>query len=66
MWDENSTYPKNAAGFAFADDMKDISVEKFIRQNFTRVSNAILKVLCYSLPDLIIQHIPVKGKVRKF
>ena len=64
MWDENSIYPRNETGYANKKDMNDELVEKFNNQTFTRGS-AILKIKYYNPKNLIVQHLPIKGKVKK-
>ena len=63
MWDKPSIYPKIEKGYAFTPDMNDEHVEKFNNQTFTQGS-AILKINYYSPKYLIVQHLPVKEKVK--
>ena len=67
MWDEKSVYPKIETGFAFKQHMNDIYVEAFNNQTFNEDGDdsAILTKNYYNPPDLIFQHLPVKGKVKK-
>ena len=67
MWDENSVYHKIESGFCFKPHMKDIYVEAFNNQTFNQNGDesAILRIKYYNTPDLIFQHLPVKGKVKK-
>ena len=67
MWDENSVYPKIETGFAFEPDMSDISVEAFTNQTFNHDGDesAILTIKYYNHPDLTIQPLLVKEKVKK-
>ena len=66
MWDEKSVYPKIESRFAFKPHMKDVYTEGFNNQTFNRVGDesAILRIKHYNPPDLIFQHLPVKGKVK--
>ena len=63
MWDKSSKFPKIETGYAYTTDMNDELVEKFNNQTFTQGS-AILKNKYYSPKNLIVQHIPVKEKVK--
>ena len=67
MWDENSVYPKIENGFIIKPDMIDVYVEAFTKQTFNQhgVESAILGINYYNPPNLIFQHLPVKGKVKK-
>ena len=67
MWDENSVYPKIETGFAFKPHMNKTFVDAFNNQIFDEDGDesAILLIIYYNPPDLIIQHLPVKGKVKK-
>ena len=51
-------------GYAFTKDMNDELVDKFNNQTFTQGS-AILKVKFYNPKNLIVQHLPLKEKVKK-
>ena len=64
MWDKSSNYPRIETGYAFTPDMNDELVEKFNNQIFTQGS-AILKIKYYNPKNLIVQHLPVKEKVKK-
>ena len=64
MWDEISIYPKIETGYAFTRDMNDELVEKFNIGKFTQGS-PILKIKYYNPRDLIVQHLPVKERVKK-
>ena len=66
MWDENSVYPKIETGFAFKPHMNKTFVDAFNNQNFDEDGDesAILLTIYYNPPDLIIQHLPVKEKVK--
>ena len=64
MWDENSFYPRIETGHAFTRDMENELVEKFNTGNFTQGS-AISKIKYYNPEKLIVQHIPIKEKVKK-
>ena len=66
MWDENSVHPSIESGFAFKPHMNNVYVEAFNNQTFNQDGNenAISKIIYYNPPDLIIQHLPVKGKVK--
>ena len=67
MWDENSVYPKIETGFAFKPHMNHVYVEAFNNQTFNEDGDesAILTIKYYNPPNLIFQHILVKGKVKK-
>ena len=67
MWDENGVYPKLESGFAFKPYMNDVYVEAFNNQTFNQDGDesAILGVKYYNPPNLIFQHLPIKGKVKK-
>ena len=64
MWDKNSIYPNIETGYVFTKDMNDDLVEKFIIGKFNQGS-AILKIRFYNPKNIIVQHFPVKEKVRK-
>ena len=67
MWDENSVNAKTEIGIAFKPHLKNGYVESFKNQTLNQDSDesAILRIIYYNLPDLIFQHLPVKGKVKK-
>ena len=65
MWDEKSIYPRIETGYAYTRDTNDELVEKFNNQTFTQGS-AILKFKYYKPKKLIVQHIPIKGKEKKY
>ena len=65
MWDENSIYPRMETGYNFTKDMNDELVEKFITGNFT-TGSAVLKIKYYNPKNLIVQHLPVKEREKKF
>ena len=67
MWDEDSVYPKNETGFAFKPDMNGVYVEAFNNKTFNQngKESAILTIKYCNPPDLIFQHLPVKGKLEK-
>ena len=46
--------------------MNNVYVEAFKNQTFNRDGkvSAFLKIKCYNQPDLLCQHLPVKGKVK--
>ena len=64
MWDSKSIYPRIETVYAFTNDMNDEFVEKFNNQTFTQGS-AILKVKYNNPKNLMVQHLPVKEKVKK-
>ena len=64
MWDKASIYPRIEIGYAFTPDMNDEPVQKFNTQTFTE-GIAILKIKYFNPKDLIVQHLPVKEKVKK-
>ena len=65
LYDEKIFYPKVESGFAFKPYMNNVYVEAFNNQTFNQDGNesAILKTKIYNPPDLIFQHLPLKGKV---
>ena len=67
MWDENSVFPKIETGFAYKPHVNDVFVEAFNNQTFNQDGDesAILTIKYYKSPNLIIQHLPVKEKVKK-
>ena len=67
MWDGIAVYPKIETGFAFKPDMNDVYVEAFNNQTFNEDGDesAILTIKYYKPPNLIIQQLPVKEKVKK-
>ena len=67
VWDKNSVYPKIETEFAFKPHMNVIYVEALNNQTFDQDANEspLLKMIYYNPPDLIFQHLPVKGKVKK-
>ena len=64
MSDEKSIYPGLETGYAFTTDMNDAFIEKFNTQTSTQRS-AILTMKYYNPKDLIVQHLPIKERVRK-
>ena len=64
MWDEKSKYSRIETRYAFTKDMKDELVEKFNTQTFNE-EGAILKINYYNPKNIIVQHLPVKEKVKK-
>ena len=66
MWDQNSVYRKIESGLCFKRDMNDVYVEAFKNQTLNQDGNesVILKIKYYNPPDLIIQHLPDKEKVK--
>ena len=65
MSDPKSIYLRTETGYAYTPDMNDEVVRKFNEQKFSQGS-AILKVNYYCLKKLIVQHIPVEGRVEKW
>ena len=67
MWDHNSVYPKTEGGFRFKPDMSFVYVEAFNNQTFKQNGDesALLGIKYYNPIDLIFQHLPLKGKVKK-
>ena len=63
-WDENSFYPRIETGYAYTEDMKIERVEK-INNEALNQGSAILKIKYYNPPNLIVQHVPIKEKVKK-
>ena len=64
-WDKKSIYPRIETGYAFTRDMNDELVENFNTGSFNQGS-AILGIKYYNPKNLIVQHIPVKEKEKKF
>ena len=64
MWDEKSIYPKIETGYGYEKHMNNELVEKFNNQTFTQGS-AILKIKYFTPKNLIVQHLPAKGKEKK-
>ena len=66
MWDKNSVYPKIETGFAFKPPMNKTYVEAFNIQTFNQNGDesAFLRLKYYNPPNLVFQHLPVKGKVK--
>ena len=64
MWDEKSIYLKIETDYAYTKDMNDELVEKFKNQTFTKGS-AILKIKYYNPKNLLVQHMPIKERVKK-
>ena len=64
MNDPASIYPRIETCYAFTSDMNDDLVEKFTNQTFNQGS-AILKIKYYNTKDLIVQHLPIKGREKK-
>ena len=67
IWDENSVYPKIETRFAFNAHMNKTSVDAFNNQSFNQDGNDsdILRIKYYNPPSLIVQHLPVREKVKK-
>ena len=65
MWDEKSIYPRIEARYAYTKDMNDRLVEKVNIQKFRRES-AILKIKNSNPKNLIVQHLPLKEREKKF
>ena len=63
-WDKNSIYPRIETGYAFARDMNDELLENLNTGSFTQ-GCAILKTEYYNPKNLIVQHLPVKERVKK-
>ena len=64
MIGQKSLYPRIETGYAFTPDLNDELAEKFNTQTFTQES-AKLKIKYYNPKNLIVQHIPVKERVKK-
>ena len=65
MWDKKCIYPKIETGYAFEKHMNNELVEKFYNHTFTQGS-AILKIKYFNPKNLIVQHLPVKEKEKKY
>ena len=64
MSDERSIYPRIETKYAYTKNMNDELVEKFNNQSLNQGS-AILKIKFYKPKISIVQHLPVKDRVRK-
>ena len=66
MWDEKSVYPEIETGFAFKPHKNDVFVEAFNIQTFNQDGNefSISKLKNYNPPNLTLQYLPVKEKVK--
>ena len=64
MSDPQSIYPRIERGYAYAPDMNDELVKKFNKQKFSQ-GCIILKINYFSPKNLIVQHIPIKERVKK-
>ena len=64
LLDEKSVYPRIETVYAFTKVMNDEIVKKFNNPTFNQGS-AILKVKNHNPSFLIVQHLPVKEKVKK-
>ena len=64
MSDPESFSPNLGTCYAFTPDMNDDLVEKFTNQTFNQGS-ALLKIRYYNPKDLIVQHLPIKGREKK-
>ena len=64
MSDPESIYPRIEMGYAYTKNMIDELVNKFNAGNFTR-GIAFLKIKYCNLKNLIVQHLPVKERVKK-
>ena len=64
MSEEKSLFSRIENVYAFKLNMNDELVEKFNTQTFTQGS-AILKIKFYNPKNLIVQHLSVKGRVKK-
>ena len=67
MWDEKSVYPKIETGFDLKPHMNDIYVEAFDIKTFNQdgIESGLFTIKFYNPSNLIFQHLPVKGKVKK-
>ena len=63
--DPKAIYPRIETGYAFTPDMIEDLVNKFNNQAFIQGS-AILKIKYYNPQNLIVQHLPVKERVKKW
>ena len=66
MYDKKSVYHDIETGFAFKLHMNNVYVKSFNDQTFNKdgYESAVSKTKCYSPPDLIFEHLPVKEKVK--
>ena len=64
MSDEKSIYPRIETGYVFSPDMNDELVEKFNTQTFTQGS-AVIKIKYFNTKNLIVQHLPIKERVKR-
>ena len=66
MYDEKPVYPKIENGFVFKPHMNIVYIEAFNIQSFNKdsIESSILKTMNYNPPKSIVQHLPVKEKVK--
>ena len=66
MQDENSVDAILGSGLGFKPHMNDVYLEAFKNQTFNKdgIENAILKIKPCNPPGLVLEHLPVKEKVR--
>ena len=66
MYDEKSDYPKKEIGFAFKPHINNLYAKAFSDQtsNQDGNENSFSKIKYYNPPNLLFQHLPVKGKVK--
>ena len=64
VWDEKSIYPRMETEYAFTRDMNKKLDKKFKNQKFTQ-GFAILKIKYYNPRTLVVQHLPVKERVKR-
>ena len=64
---KNSVQPEIRSGFAFQPHMNDLYVKTFSNHSFNKDDDdsTIVKIINYNPPNLIIQQLPVKEKVKK-
>ena len=62
--EEKSIYPRIETGYAFKPNMNEDLVNKFNNQTFTQGS-AEIKIKFYNPKELVVQHLPVKERVKK-
>ena len=67
MGDENSVYSKTETGLVFEFQTNKHYVDAFNNQSFNQDDNesATLKIKYYNQPDLIVQHLQLKRKLKK-
>ena len=67
MYDKSSVYPKIENSYVFKVPMKVVLLTIFeIKLLLRTVITAIFKLIYYDTPNLLLQHLPVKEKVKEY